>query len=70
MSARNRRYYFGHDLQEFTDVAITDPVYLAKLAKQDRRRPRKLPRWAWRLIFGGSVLAALLVGILLGRFVC
>jgi hypothetical protein len=61
-------YSVGSQLQEFTDRAITDPARLAETAKKSRR-PVKRPPWFWPVVFAGAVTAALIVGILLGRFV-
>jgi hypothetical protein len=59
---------YSSDLQVFTDIAVTDPVELAKLAK-GLRRPRRLPRWLKWTLGIAALTAALGAGILLGRFV-
>jgi hypothetical protein len=56
------------NVQEFVDEGITDPAVLAALAKQSRHRKWRLPQRGWWWITIGAVIAALLVGILLGRW--
>ncbi len=56
------------DLQEFVDEGgITDPAILAALDKK-LKRPRKRSPWFGRLLVAGAVILALLVGMLIGRF--
>jgi hypothetical protein len=55
------------DLQVFTDVAVTDPVELAKLT-QGLRRPYRLPRWLKWALGIAALTAALVAGALLGHF--
>jgi hypothetical protein len=55
-------------VQEFTDIAVTDPVELAKLAKKSHR-PRRLPLWLKWTLGIAALAAALTAGALLGRFI-
>jgi hypothetical protein len=54
------------DLQEFTDQGITDPVLLAECGKK-LRRPRKPSPWMPRLLIAAALVAAFVLGYLVGR---
>jgi hypothetical protein len=55
-------------MQEFVDDAITDPAQITDITR-GLRRPLKLTRRQRWLIGAAVLLATLIIGILLGRFV-
>ena len=56
------------NMQEFVEDAVTDPAQIAAMTR-DLRRPFKLAPWQRWLIGAGALVAALIIGILLGHFV-
>jgi hypothetical protein len=60
---------FGSEpLQEFVGPAIDDPAVLAALEKKTRRAARQSPR-LWALAGAAALVAALVAGVLLGRYI-
>jgi hypothetical protein len=68
MDNRPTSTYRGPDFQEFIDSGPNDPAELATVSRQSRR-PLKMARWQRWLIGAAALLSALIIGILLGRFV-
>jgi anti-sigma factor RsiW len=58
----------GPDMQEFTDTGVNDPAERARIIKA-ARRPAKVARWLRWLLAAAALLAALISGLLLGRFI-
>ncbi len=56
-------------LQILIPEPIEDPVERERILRILNQPPRKPPVWGRRLAVGGAVVAALAIGVLLGRFV-
>jgi hypothetical protein len=56
-------------LQRLVAEPIEDPEERERILRILNQPPRKPSVWGWRMVIGGAVAAALIVGVLLGRFV-